>query len=279
MKKRIFLPVLITTILLVAVHGAYGQLGGGFQPPAQTIDIVLVIPDTTDEVVTVQNNTFGPLDLTGWMLRVSRPNSRVYQRYFFPDECALPPKGMVTIHAGPATMGRADQACGAQAIDLVWQSAFVLPNEAGVVELLDAEGNLVTQYDYPEPVLPPVFVNEMEANPATGAEWVEIYNASNEPIDVTGWTVQTLVGTSVKLSLPMKGIIAARGFIVVGVPIEFLSDVGEILELRDARGNLVDATPQAGLPDTLADERCWARLGDGQPAWSFQTCTKNASNG
>jgi len=162
--------------------------------------------------------------------------------------------------------------------DLLWQSAFLLPNDRFTLELVDSGGKVVSTYYYPSPVLPPVSINEMEANPASGDEWVEIFNGSAEPMDLQGWTLNTLKGTSAKLSIPLDRIIPARGFILISLPIAFLNDQGEILELRNDKNLVINVTPEAGLPDGLADGRCWARVPDGQEAWMFQACTKGEAN-
>ncbi len=265
-------------LLAGAAVAAVAQLGGLPQAPEMAIRITGVAAQSTDETVTIENGTRRNQDLDGWTLAVQRPGAKAVARYAFPAGCVLPAGATVRVHAGPANVGRANAACAQNAFDLVWQGAFTLPNDAAVVTLRDAAGNVVDELAYPRAVVPPVFVNELEPNPASGNEWVEVFNAASAPVDVTGWTLETLVGTSAKLSIPLRGTIPARGFVLVSVPIAFLNDAGEVLELRDAKGNLVDATPAAGLPDALGDDRCWARTPDGADAWRFQACTRQAAN-
>lgn len=269
---------LLGALALTGSVGCYAQLGGLPQLPKMEIRITQIEPQTLDEGVSIENGTRRNQDLSSWSLVVARPGSRNQATYNFPAGCMLPAGATVRVHAGPANADRIDDACGQARFDLVWQAAFALPNDAGVVQLLDDGGNVVYELAYPHPVVPPVFINEFESDPASGSEWVEIYNASTDPIKVEGWTLETLVGTSAKLSIPLQGEIPGRGFLLVSVPIEFLNDAREVLELRDAKGALVNSTPEAGLPDQLGDDRCWARLPDGGEAWRFQRCSRQASN-
>lgn len=271
--------LVVASLLLLATMGSgYAQFGGGSQRPQGEVTISEVAPLSTDEVITIENQTPQDGDLTGWRLELDRPNTAYHRTYAFPEGCRLPAGATVRVHAGPASLNRADQDCDQTQFDLLWQSAFLLPNDRFTLELVDSGGKVVSTYYYPSPVLPPVSINEMEANPASGDEWVEIFNGSAEPMDLQGWTLNTLKGTSAKLSIPLDRIIPARGFILISLPIAFLNDQGEILELRNDKNLVINVTPEAGLPDGLADGRCWARVPDGQEAWMFQACTKGEAN-
>jgi len=160
----------------------------------------------------------------------------------------------------------------------VWQPGFVLHNDWGVVTLRDAEGTVVASHAYPSVQLPEVVINEVELNPGTGAEWVELFNASNQAADLTGWTLRPRVGERVKLQVPVDAVVPAGGLLVIRMPLPLFKDAGEGIELVAPDGTVADATPAAGLMDGLADDRCWARRPDGGPGWAFQTCTPNARN-
>ncbi len=85
-------------------------------------------------------------------------------------------------------------------------------------------------------------------------------------------------GTSVKLSVPREGTLQPGGYRRIQVGVEFLNDTAEGVELRAPDGSLVDRTPEAGFVDLLDDGRCWARVADAQPGWTFQPCTPAAGN-
>ena len=185
----------------------------------------------------------------------------------------------MSVHAGPATLFRANQPCNQAQFHLVWQFWFALPDQAAQLTLLNPSGKIVYTYFYPQPSL---YINEVELNPGgdeQGREWVELYNAGNRALPLADWTLNVMKGTSVKLSVPLEGTLPARGFLRVQVGLEFLNNQEEILELRDLNGKLMNATPPAGLSDELGDERCWARLPDGARGWDFQPCTPEQRNG
>ena len=128
---------------------------------------------------------------------------------------------------------------------------------------------------------PPVFVNEVEANPPgtdAGFEWVELYNADNDVVDVSGWTITATHNVPASLTLPSGTSIAAGGFLKVAFSSgQFLDNVDEVVELRDDAGRLRDATPAAS--DSVNDSRSWQRSPDGSDAWSFALATPGATNG
>lgn len=273
--------VLITVISLSVILNVTGfaQLGGfPTPPPPPEIAITEVVPVGTDEVITIENPTRFPMDFTGWSITLTRISSHTVSTYNFPDGCFVPSGGTVRVHSGPANVNLEDSACNEAEIDLIWSTTFALPNDAFSLELLNQAGEEVSSFDYPLPLLPSVFINEMEITPASSPEWIELYNSESEDLDLTGWTLDVVRGTSVKLSLPVDQVIPAGGYLIISIGIEFLNDAGEIVELRDAQGNLVDTTPVTGLPDGLNDDRCWARAQDGANAWAFQACTQAAKN-
>lgn len=275
MKKILALTLIFGALFPLLVSA---QFGATSQRPVEEVKIASVTAISIDEVVVIENQTRQQQDLTGWTLEAARPGSGVAAKYSFPDDCFLPQGATVRVHSGPANVGRFDTACGENEFDLIWQTSFVLPNDVGILTLRNADGGLTYTLEYPEPIIPPVFINEIELNPESGNEWIELFNAGDGPVDMSGWTVTPLRGTSVKLSVPVDTTIPAGGFVVVQFPIPLLSDQGEIVELRNAKGLVISTTPEAGLLDPLADNRCWARMPDGFNAWNFQACTKAASN-
>ncbi len=280
MKQSLGIILLIMVVFSVPTFAQFG--GGGFQLPEFIFRILAVDPVSTDEVITIQNGTRAPQDMTGWSINIRRPGTNNTASYTFPGDCVLAPGSVVNVHSGPANINRTDQPCDGAEFDLVWSARFLLPNDVVAVSLHNAAGETEATFEYPEPIVPAVFINEIEINPETGnAEWIELYNASSENIDLTGWVLNVNRGTSVKLSIPLDSIasvIAPGQYLIVSVGIPFLNDNNEAVEIRTDKNILVDATPEPGLSDSLADNRCWARAGDGEDAWAFQTCTQGASN-
>jgi len=109
---------------------------------------------------------------------------------------------------------------------------------------------------------PPVVINEIAWAGTTcsaTAEWIELYNNTDEPINLNGWTLKASDGS---LSITLQGTIPPRGFFllersndnaIADIPADqiftgALSNEGEILELRDASGALVDTANGDGGP-------------------------------
>lgn len=272
------LGMLLVAVMVFSVP-AFAQFGGGgFQRPEFVFRILEVDPVSTDETITIQNGTRSSQDMTGWTIVIGRPGSNAKSTYTFPAGCVMASGAVVHIHSGPANISQKDQSCDQAEFDLIWSESFLLPNDVVVVELKNADGEVVATFEYPEPIVPAVFINEIEINPEAGSEWVELYNASEEAVDMTGWVLNVQRGATVKLSIPIDRVIGPGEYLIISVPIEFLNDSGDAVEIRTAEDVLVDATPEPGLADTLSDNRCWARAGDGADAWAFQTCTRSESN-
>lgn len=120
------------------------------QETTSNLHVLGVNPHGTDEVITLENASDTSVDLEGWRLQAGRPD-RPLRQYVFPAGCTLPAGAVVRVHAGPASLGRADAPCNQHEMDLVWEAGFVLPNEFGAVLLLNAEGQVAVEHYYPAP--------------------------------------------------------------------------------------------------------------------------------
>lgn len=121
---------------------------------------------------------------------------------------------------------------------------------------------------------PSIIINEFSAN---GAEdWVELYNLSSEPVDVTGWELRDSTTVHIR---SLTGAIPGRGFLVVELS-NWLNIGTDTIRLFDTNitevASLTYATtgevPYPGLGQSTA--RAW----DGGPAWAKGEPTKGASN-
>jgi diadenosine tetraphosphatase ApaH/serine/threonine PP2A family protein phosphatase len=73
--------------------------------------------------------------------------------------------------------------------------------------------------------------------------------------------------------------IPGNSFCVIGSATQWLDNTHEIVELRDATGELVDVSPQCGLSDSGHDAYAWGRTPDGAPDWVFLPSSRGKSNG
>ncbi|HOJ03788.1 MAG TPA: lamin tail domain-containing protein [Bacteroidota bacterium] len=131
-----------------------------------------------------------------------------------------------------------------------------------------------------------VIVNELMYAPLTGeAEWVELWNLSNEAVSLRNWTVNDATGNRVLLTSDEQ-LIEAHGFIVLasaaplaarwpvapspvliiaGFPA--LNNGGDLVVLRDANGVLIDSINYDGAWNSVrgsALERMHPLLGFGR---------------
>jgi len=277
-KEGVMKNFILTALAITACSAsAFGQLGGGGGFELPDIAIASVQPGGLDEVIVLENRDETPFDLAGWTLTVGAPTQPNQQQYQFAEPCVLMPGAQVRVHSGIANFFRAGGACEGQTSDIVWQSWFALNDNAGVVTLTFADFT-ISQFGYPATS---VVVNEIEINPGggeAGREWVELYNAGKTPILLDGWSVDVANGVSIKLEIPLEGVLAPGAYRLIEVGIEFLNNQAEHVEVRRVDGSVVDQTPEAGLMDTLGDDRCWARIPNAGPGWTFQTCTREAAN-
>ena len=64
------------------------------------------------------------------------------------------------------------------------------------------------------PELGAVVINEVMAWPQTGADWIELYNTTNQPVNVGGWFLSDDVDDLMKYEIPAGTIIPAGGYVV-----------------------------------------------------------------
>jgi len=111
-----------------------------------------------------------------------------------------------------------------------------------------------------------VVINEVELNPPcddrykTCLEWVELYNPTDEAMNIGGWTLETTHGIIVTLMIPMGSVIDAHGYLVVSYS-RWLDNNDEMVILRDSAGCEVDRTPV--FSDTSNGSSSWQRYPNG----------------
>lgn len=128
-------------------------------------------------------------------------------------------------------------------------------------------------------------INEYELNPAgedDDREWVELYNPTDEAVNLAGWTLQTSHGVQALGALG-GAVLMPQARLVYQFRGQALDNLGEgfpseeSIVLRDSSGRRVDSTPFA--TDFWNDGRTWQRAQDGADRWEFKEGTKGRSNG
>lgn len=128
-------------------------------------------------------------------------------------------------------------------------------------------------------------VNEFESNPEgtdTNCEWVELYNASSETIDISGYSLRA--GTNKTKTYTISSTeLQPGGRLIIDLPGSFLNNSGssnlkggEYVMLMDCDGNTVDKTPTK--KDTANDNYTWQRVADASTEWIFEEGTRDTKN-
>lgn len=110
-----------------------------------------------------------------------------------------------------------------------------------------------------------VVVNEVVTQ---GTDWVELYNNSNQDVDISGWSAIDSDKRSTAIVFPAGTVVPARGFFA------FATEGGESSEgfglgkkdsitVRDASGNAVDSFAWSEHPKVGDRNTSWARDTDG----------------
>src|ERR687891_1439742 len=125
-----------------------------------------------------------------------------------------------------------------------------------------------------------VMINEIELNPPgeydEGKEWVELYNPSDEDINISNFEISTS-SESATIKLPPDAIIEAGETYVIELEQQPLSNTVDNLVLTDTAGDIHDRTPS--LVDRSDDDRTWQRIPDGNNEWQFVEGTQGNANG
>ncbi len=121
-----------------------------------------------------------------------------------------------------------------------------------------------------------VAINEFVADPTDNEkEWVELYNNSNQTIDVGEWTIED--GSKNKIVL--KGVLASSGparFIVFESKDSILNNSGDAIILKDSKGVVIDQVAYGDWDDGMVsnnapraqDPASVARFPDGYMSFS-----------
>jgi hypothetical protein len=135
-----------------------------------------------------------------------------------------------------------------------------------------------------------ILMNEIFARGTTGnADWIEIYNASNSPVDISNFKIYDSggnAGTKPKMAFASGTIIAAKGYYVITVDDAAtanptgssfgLSSSGEQVWFENADGAVIETFTFGTTADAT---QSYGRLPDGSANWQvLTTITKGTAN-
>ncbi|HMP42891.1 MAG TPA: lamin tail domain-containing protein, partial [Roseiflexaceae bacterium] len=124
---------------------------------------------------------------------------------------------------------------------------------------------LVAVYLLPVSIMTPaVIINEVMPNPSSGPEWVELYNRSNQSINLGGWKIDDdTIGGSQTL-IAADTFIEPGAFLVIELHTSILNNTGsDAAQLLDLHGNIVDSFWYSGTSAGMS----YARTPDGSDTW------------
>lgn len=120
-----------------------------------------------------------------------------------------------------------------------------------------------------------VLLNEIMANPSDNTEWVELYNSSNEVIDLSDWKIKD-GNTLINDDLTLTGQISPLSFVVLDHSKGWLNDSGnEIITLLNKNGEIVDTYSYSGT----TKGKTYGRQPDGLDWIANLEPSKGTSNG
>ena len=125
-------------------------------------------------------------------------------------------------------------------------------------------------------------INSKTTTGLSGAqEYVELYNTSDETIDISGWSIVPSA-TWKSLVIPSNTLIEPNSFLAFTYVNFWFKDFGETVTLVDDMGNVIDETPL--LKDNDDESTTWQRITDGIDTdsasdWELKRMTPKSSNG
>jgi len=126
-------------------------------------------------------------------------------------------------------------------------------------------------------------INEFVSNPSSGNEWVEIYNPSSSPVDITGWRIQDGAEPAHNFGPSLSGIIPGQGFVAVESTTSILNNDGDKVVLKNASSETIDEVAYGNWAGAIieapAKGKSAGRYPDGINHWNLFTYpTKGESN-
>lgn len=136
------------------------------------------------------------------------------------------------------------------------------------------------------PVANHVVINEADINPVGNdalypIDWVELYNPTATPVNISGWTIGATTGLQEIYTIPSNTIIQSKQFMIFTDGPMWFPHAGAVIQLKSAN-TIIDQTPP--LSDFQGGGSSWQRLADGYDTgspsdWVYKAATPGSSNG
>ena len=135
---------------------------------------------------------------------------------------------------------------------------------------------------YSQTITDHIVINEVDTNPPGDdaesiSEWVELYNPTDDDVDLSGWKIASTTVLKKTLTIPEGTIISSGDFLTFVNEKIWFTDAAESVELTNSDGLLIDKTRE--VFDLENDFKSWQRTYDGFSDWKFTSATAGSSNG
>ena len=135
---------------------------------------------------------------------------------------------------------------------------------------------------YAQTITDHVVINEVDTNPPGDdsesiSEWVELYNPTDNDVDLSGWKIASTTVLKKTLTIPEGTVISSGDFLTFVNQKVWFTDTAELIELTNGDGLLIDKTRE--VFDLANDFKSWQRTYDGFSGWKFTSATAGSSNG
>jgi len=164
-----------------------------------------------------------------------------------------------------------------EAVHAVWSPVTIVTTQSQVTTATQAQTTSVTQ----SLITTHVVINEFEENPPgpdAGAEFVELFNPTSQPVDIGNWIIHTThPPDNIEIhTIPPGTLLPAGGFWHLILPGQFIDNEEDSLVLLNGLGQTIDQTPSK--VDNDDDPRSWQRYPDGSDNWVYAPSTAAAVN-
>jgi len=135
---------------------------------------------------------------------------------------------------------------------------------------------------YAQTITDHIVINEVDTNPPGDdsqyiSEWVELYNPTDDDVDLSGWQIASTTVLKKTLTIPDGTIISSGNFLTFVNEKVWFTDTAESIELKNTSGLVIDNTRE--IYDLENNFKSWQRTYDGSPEWKFTFATAGGSNG
>ncbi|MDE1866864.1 MAG: lamin tail domain-containing protein, partial [Thaumarchaeota archaeon] len=137
------------------------------------------------------------------------------------------------------------------------------------------------------PIATHVVINEADINPVGDdtkypIDWVEIYNPTSSPVNISGWTIGATTGLQQIYTISSNTIIQSKQFMIFTYGPLWFPHAGAVIQLKNSDKTIIDQTPP--LTDFQGGGGSWQRMVDGYDTgsstdWVYKPATPGSSNG